>query len=56
MAMAAAARERENRNTAKGENTDAAVTKGLKRGRKSISVISPASIPKVISDIFIQAQ
>ena len=49
MAMAVAAKERENRiNNAKTENSDSAVQKGLKRGRKSISVISPASVPKVI--------
>lgn len=49
MAMAVAARERENKsNNAKTENSDSsAVQKGLKRGRKSISVISPASVPKV---------
>ena len=46
--MAAAARERENKGTG---NEESATQKGAKRGRKSISVISPASIPKVRNDI-----
>ena len=44
--MAAAAREREN-NGRGAVNEESATQKGTKRGRKSISVISPASIPKV---------
>ena len=44
--MVAAAREREN-NVRGGVNDDSATQKGAKRGRKSISVISPASVAKV---------
>ena len=44
--MAAAAREREN-NGRGAVNEESSTQKGTKRGRKSISVISPASIPKV---------
>ena len=46
--MVAAAREREN-NVRGAINEDSATQKGTKRGRKSISVISPASVSKVIT-------
>ena len=46
--MVAAAREREN-NVRGANNEDSATQKGTKRGRKSISVISPASVSKVIT-------
>ena len=46
--MVAAAREREN-NVRGANNEDSATQKGTKRGRKSISVISPASLSKVIT-------
>ena len=48
LAMVAAAREREN-NVRGAINEDSATQKGTKRGRKSISVISPASVSKVIT-------
>ena len=46
LAMVAAAREREN-SVRGGVNEDSTTQKGAKRGRKSISVISPASVAKV---------
>ena len=55
LAVAAAAREREARGKAQGvdssvgEDTSQKGGTTTKRGRKSISVISPASIPKVYS-------
>ena len=49
--MQAAAREREKGNTLNSktmsDTSDSPASKGMKRGRKSISVISPASVSKV---------